>query len=97
MKKRATVLLLVLAMVLSFATPAMASSDEDIMTLTALAEQDENYAEKLPADASKDDKMTWDVAIAYLLRAAGMPEAQLGIYPDDYAGMADSLGMIGDD
>ncbi|MCD8192903.1 MAG: hypothetical protein LUD55_08945, partial [Oscillospiraceae bacterium] len=63
---------------------------DNSMTLADLA----NAEELLPAEALESEVVTWDVAIAYLLRAAGMEESQLGTYPDDYAAMADSLAMI---
>ena len=98
MKKKFMSFLLVLAMTVSMAPSALAAeatetiSSNESMTLSAL----EEYEEYLPEEAIEGDskEVTWNMAIAYLLRKAGMTEAQLGSYPDDYIGMADSLGMI---
>ena len=96
MKKRFMAFLLTFCMVLSTAPVAFAAETEvssnDPLTLEAL----EDYEEYLPEDALEEaeEEVTWNVAIAYLLRKAGMEERQLGNYPGDYIGMADSLGMI---
>ncbi|MCD8344078.1 MAG: hypothetical protein LUC19_06830, partial [Oscillospiraceae bacterium] len=66
------------------------SSSTSSLTLSDLA----NAEELLPEEALTSEEITWNAAIAYLLRAAGMEESQLGTYPDDYAAMADSLAMI---
>ncbi|MCD8374436.1 MAG: CocE/NonD family hydrolase, partial [Oscillospiraceae bacterium] len=66
------------------------SSSTSSLTLSDLA----NAEELLPEEALTSEEVTWNAAIAYLLRAAGMEESQLGTYPDDYAAMADSLAMI---
>ena len=95
MKKRAIVLLLVLAMLMSLAMPALAADDDDaVMTVGALGTLSEDFQSLLPEGTGSDTALTWNMAIAYLLLEAGMPMDQLGNYPDDYIGMADSLGMI---
>lgn len=70
-------------------------SRDEILTLGSL----EEYKQYLPdaafdENSSETTEVTWNMAIAYLLRKAGMEETQLGEYPRDYIGMADSLGMI---
>ena len=95
MKKKFMAVLLTFSMMLSMAPSVMAAETEssnEPLALTAL----EDYEEFLPEDAleESEEEVTWNMAIAYLLRKAGMEERQLGIYPGDYIGMADSLGMI---
>ena len=93
--KRFMAFLLTFCMMFSMAPSVMAAETEssnEPLTLAAL----EDYENYLPEDAVEDaeEEVTWNVAIAYLLRKAGMEESQLGKYPGDYIGMADSLGMI---
>ncbi len=98
MKKKLMAFLLVLSMVTAMAPPALAAeevSHDEVLTLGSL----EEYEKYLPDDAVEENaeettEVTWSMAIAYLLRKAGMEETQLGEYPRDYIGMADSLGMI---
>lgn len=107
MKKKLMAFLLVLSMVTSMAPPALAAeevshdevteevSHDEILTFGSL----EEYEKYLPdaafdENSSETTEVTWNMAIAYLLRKAGMEETQLGEYPRDYIGMADSLGMI---
>ena len=99
MKKKFMAFLLMCAMVLSQVAPALANDTADYLSKEPLLLGElEDYEEYLPEealeDADEDDKVTWNMAIAYLLRKAGMTEAQLGNYPGDYIGMADSLGLI---
>ena len=76
-------------MLLSFALPGMA------------ADTDATYADLAAVDASLVDEgtdtsapLSYQAAIEALLKYSGMPEKQLGAYPDDWNAFAVSLGMI---
>ena len=95
MKKRWTVLLLVFAMLISLAVPAMAADPvNSAKTVASLGTLSNDFKTVTGLTDGSEAELTWSEAIAYLLLESGMPKAQLGTYPGDYIGMADSLGMI---
>lgn len=97
MKKRFTVLLLVMVMVLSLFTPALAVDDEqylqqsDLAAVSAQVEGDEAVA--MAVEEASKTGVTQQEAARFLLLYAGMKESQLGNYPDDYNAMAVSVGL----
>lgn len=97
MKKRMTVLLLVMVMVLSLFTPALAVDDEqylqqsDLAAVSAQVEGDEAVA--MAVEEASATGVTQQEAARFLLLYAGMKESQLGTYPDDYNAMAVSVGL----
>ena len=59
MKKRAIVLLLVLAMLMSLAMPALAADDDDaVMTVGALGTLSEDFQSLLPEGTGSDTALT---------------------------------------
>ena len=94
MKRNLTVLLLVLALALSLVSPAMAVESEDTSAPVTWGELTADSPDlTLPVTGEPDQAVTYQEAVAYLLRWAGMEESQLGTYPADYNAMADSMGM----
>lgn len=99
MKKRMTVLLLVMVMVLSLFTPALAVDDEqylqqsDLAAVSAQVEGDEAVAMAVEEASASKTGVTQQEAARFLLLYAGMKESQLGTYPDDYNAMAVSVGL----
>lgn len=100
MKKRLTVLLLVMVMALSLFTPALAVDDgeqylqqSDLAAISAQVEGDEAVAMALEEASESETGVTQQEAARFLLLYAGMKESQLGTYPDDYNAMAESVGL----
>lgn len=102
MKKKLTVMLMVLVMVVSLFTPALAANVGGYESghvllqsdLAAISSQLEGVEEDAVAMAeSGDAEVTQQEVAAFLLKWAGMKESQLGTYPDDYNAMAESVGM----
>lgn len=100
MKKRLTVLLLVMVMVLSLFTPALAVDDgeqylqqSDLAAISAQVEGDEAVAMAVEEASDSATGVTQQEAARFLLFYAGMKESQLGTYPDDYNAMAESVGL----
>lgn len=91
MKKRLTVLLLVMVMALSLFTPALAVDDgeqylqqSDLAAISAQVEGDEAVAMAVEEASESATGVTQQEAARFLLLYAGMKESQLGTYPDDY-------------
>ncbi len=100
MKKRLTVLLLVMVMALSLFTPALAVDDgeqylqqSDLAAISAQVEGDEAVAMAVEEASESATGVTQQEAARFLLLYAGMKESQLGTYPDDYNAMAESVGL----
>lgn len=100
MKKRLTVLLLVMVMALSLFTPALAVDDgeqylqqSDLAAISAQVEGDEAVAMAVEEASESETGVTQQEAARFLLLYAGMKESQLGTYPDDYNAMAESVGL----
>ena len=100
MKKRLTVLLLVMVMALSLFTPALAVDDgeqylqqSDLAAISAQVEGDEAVAMAVEEASESATGVTQQEAARFLLLYAGMKESQLGAYPDDYNAMAESVGL----
>ena len=100
MKKRLTVLLLVMVMALSLFTPALAVDDgeqylqqSDLAAISAQVEGDESVAMAVEEASESETGVTQQEAARFLLLYAGMKESQLGTYPDDYNAMAESVGL----
>lgn len=100
MKKRLTVLLLVMVMALSLFTPALAVDDgeqylqqSDLAAISAQVEGDEAVAMSVEETSESATGVTQQEAARFLLLYAGMKESQLGTYPDDYNAMAESVGL----
>ena len=100
MKKRLTVLLLVMVMALSLFTPALAVDDgeqylqqSDLAAISAQVEGDEAVAMAVEEASESTTGVTQQEAARFLLLYAGMKESQLGTYPDDYNAMAESVGL----
>lgn len=95
MKKRVLVLFLSLVMALSLVSPAMAVETRETAAATVTwGELTKDAPDlSLPVTGPKDQDVTNQEAVAFLLRWAGMTEKQLGTYPADYNAMADSMGM----
>ena len=100
MKKRLTVLLLVMMMALSLFTPALAVDDgeqylqqSDLAAISAQVEGDEAVAMAVEEASESTTGVTQQEAARFLLLYAGMKESQLGTYPDDYNAMAESVGL----
>ena len=100
MKKRLTVLLLVMVMALSLFTPALAVDDgeqylqqSDLAAISAQVEGDESVAMAVEEASESETGVTQQEAARFLLLYAGMKESQLGAYPDDYNAMAESVGL----
>lgn len=100
MKKRLTVLLLVMVMALSLFTPALAVDDgeqylqqSDLAAISAQVEGDESVAMAVEEASESATGVTQQEAARFLLLYAGMKESQLGTYPDDYNAMAESVGL----
>lgn len=99
MKKKLTTLLLIMVMVLSLLTPALAVDDEQYLQqsdLAAFSEQvegDEAVAMAVEEASDSATGVTQQEAARFLLFYAGMKESQLGTYPDDYNAMAESVGL----
>ena len=100
MKKRLTVLLLVMVMALSLFTPALAADDgeqylqqSDLAAISAQVEGDEAVAMAVEEASESETGVTQQEAARFLLLYAGMKESQLGTYPDDYNAMAESVGL----
>lgn len=99
MKKRLMVLLLVMVMVLSLFTSALAVDDEqylqqsDLAAISAQVEDDEAVAMAVEEASASQTGVTQQEAARFLLLYAGMKESQLGTYPDDYNAMAESVGL----
>lgn len=100
MKKRLTVLLLVMVMALSLFTPALAVDDgeqylqqSDLAAISAQVEGDEAVAMAVEETSESATGVTQQEAARFLLLYAGMKESQLGAYPDDYNAMAESVGL----
>ena len=100
MKKRLTVLLLVMVMALSLFTPALAVDDgkqylqqSDLAAISAQVEGDEAVAMAVEETSESATGVTQQEAARFLLLYAGMKESQLGTYPDDYNAMAESVGL----
>lgn len=93
MKKRVSVMLLILALMLSVLSPALAveNADDGVMTWGELNQISPDL--QLPASGRANQNITNQEAVAFLLRWAGMEDRQLGTYPDDYNALADSMGM----
>ncbi len=97
MKKRVSVLLLVLVLALSLVSPALAveaGEASDPVTWGELTKDAPDLT--LPVTGEDDQAVTNQEAVAFLLRWAGMEESQLGTYPADYNAMAESMGMTND-
>lgn len=99
MKKRLMVLLLVMVMVLSLFTSALAVDDEqylqqsDLAAISAQVEDDEAVAMAVEEASASKTGVTQQEAARFLLFYAGMKESQLGTYPDDYNAIAESVGL----
>lgn len=99
MKKKLTTLLLVMVMVLSLLTPALAVDNEqylqqsDLAAFSAQLEGDDAVAMAAEETSESETGVTQQEAARFLLLYAGMKESQLGTYPDDYNAMAVSVGL----